>query len=140
MKISILTPEYVELLPPLIQDGRLYISKKYGAAVHRCCCGCGTKIVTPLKPTEWVLTATGGKVSLWPSVGNFNHTCRSHYVIRNNRVFDAGHMSAITIAHGRTRVDANKRAYSLQLEQDSIQQGKLSLLKKIIRWFAKIIR
>jgi hypothetical protein len=41
-------PEHVEFIPKALEDGVLYISTKYRTASHRCCCGCGTKIVTPL--------------------------------------------------------------------------------------------
>ena len=86
MKASELRPEYVDLMPKVIEEGVLYISKKYGTAVHKCCCGCGQKVVTPLKPTEWSLSVSTGGVSLPPSIGNWSFPCRSHYWIRDNRV------------------------------------------------------
>jgi hypothetical protein len=42
--------------------------------------------VTPFTPTDWRMTFDGESVSLDPSVGNWNQKCRSHYVIRRNRV------------------------------------------------------
>ena len=64
----------------------LYVSTKYGTAVHRCCCGCGREVVTPLTPTDWKLIFDGETVSLYPSIGNWNSPCRSHYWIRHNRI------------------------------------------------------
>ncbi|MEP7246489.1 MAG: DUF6527 family protein, partial [Gammaproteobacteria bacterium] len=80
-------------------------------ACHRCCCGCGTKIVTPLRPTEYRLTDVGGRVSLYPSIGNWNHPCRSHYLIRNGDVTQAGAMGQAEIDAGRAYDEAEKRAY-----------------------------
>lgn len=111
MKANELRPEYVELMPKVIEEGVLYISKKYGTAVHKCCCGCGQKVVTPLKPTEWTLSVAAGGVTLRPSIGNWNFPCRSHYWIRNNRVVWAGDMSAAEIERGRRLDRAAKQEY-----------------------------
>jgi len=111
VKAHTVLPEFVEFIPGTLQDGVLYISRKYATATHRCCCGCGVKIVTPLKPTDWALTVTNGAVSLHPSVGNWNHPCQSHYVIRNNRVLWAGQMTLQQIQRGRKLDQAAKDAY-----------------------------
>lgn len=79
-------PEFVEFIPEALEDGKLYVSHKYATAVHKCCCGCGNKVVTPLSPTGWRLTVSGQYVSLYPSIGNWSFPCRSHYWIRRNRV------------------------------------------------------
>lgn len=76
----------MENIPDVLEDAVLYVSVKYGTAVHRCCCGCGREVVTPLTPTDWKLTFDGDTVSLYPSIGNWNFPCRSHYWIRHNRV------------------------------------------------------
>lgn len=111
MKADRVRPEYVEFLPRTQEDGVLYISRKFSTASHRCCCGCGTKIVTPLRETEYSLTERGGLVSLRPSIGNWNHPCRSHYLIRDNRVIWAAAMSQAAIDLGRAHDDALKDAY-----------------------------
>ena len=146
MKIASLVPEYVELLPPELQDGKLYISKKYGTAGHRCGCGCGTKIVTPLKPTDWRLIEAGGRVSLSPSVGNWNHPCQSHYIIRNNMAIKAGPMTRGEIAYGRALNEAAKRTHGKErtVHQLSPQDGKPAQLQKgwleaFKRWALKIL-
>jgi hypothetical protein len=111
MRAPSMRPEYVEFIPKILEDGVLYISKKFKTASHRCCCGCGTKIVTPLRPTEFSLTERGDMVSLHPSVGNWNHPCQSHYWIRDNQVIWAGTMSKEQIRMGRAHDDALKRDY-----------------------------
>ena len=86
MRIDRVTPELVDLAPRVLQPGRLYISHKYRAAVHLCCCGCGEKVVTPLSPAEWRVDLKDGRATLHPSIGNWSMPCRSHYVIRESRV------------------------------------------------------
>jgi hypothetical protein len=88
-----MTPELVELAPRVLQPGRLYISEKYRAAVHLCCCGCGEKVMTPLSPAEWQVEIKEGRASLRPSIGNWSMACQSHYWIRDNRVVWSGQMS-----------------------------------------------
>jgi len=84
--VNKLTHSFVDCIPEALQDAVLYVSVKYGTAVHRCCCGCGREVVTPLTPTDWKLIFDGETVSLYPSIGNWNFPCRSHYWIRHNRV------------------------------------------------------
>ncbi len=111
MRIGTIRPVYVGSFPKVLEDGVLYISRRFGTACHRCCCGCGTKIVTPLRNTEYRLTDVGGRVSLHPSIGNWNHPCRSHYMIRNGHVVEAGDMAEAAIDKGRAHDEAEKRAY-----------------------------
>ncbi|SCX49422.1 hypothetical protein SAMN05720354_108123 [Nitrosospira sp. Nsp1] len=89
MKHTELTLHFVKGVPRDLAPGVLYVSMEYGTVVHSCCCGCGHEVVTPLTPTDWRLTFDGETISLWPSVGNWNLPCRSHYVIKNNRVAGA---------------------------------------------------
>ena len=81
-----LEPVFVDTIPSELEEGRLYISKRYRTAMHRCCCGCGLEVVTPLNPAKWRLTETGATVSLYPSVGNWSFPCQSHYWIEKNEV------------------------------------------------------
>jgi hypothetical protein len=111
VKVASLRPEYVDFIPSTLEDGVLYISKKFTTATHRCCCGCGTKIVTPLRETEYTLIERRGTVSLRPSIGNWNHPCQSHYLITDNRVVWAPAMTSAEIRAGRAHDDALKEAY-----------------------------
>ncbi|MPZ47049.1 MAG: hypothetical protein GEV05_27530 [Betaproteobacteria bacterium] len=106
MKIKQIRPEYVEFIPERLDQGVLYISERYRTAAHKCCCGCGKEVVTPLSSAEWSVKRNGGRVSLWPSIGNFAFPCRSHYVIQNNLVQKARAMTDRQIQ----RVKANDRA------------------------------
>lgn len=101
MKRNDITFEFVEYVPRELQEGTLYISTTFATAVHRCCCGCGSKITTPLAPSEWSLTFDGETVSLSPSIGNWSFPCQSHYWIRRNEIVWAGGMSAQQIAEVR---------------------------------------
>lgn len=84
MKVPI-EPVYVEFMPTVLEDGKLYISEKYNVAIHLCLCGCKEKTVTPLHPIDgWVLTKQGDKVTLTPSIGNYQMPCKSHYIITKN--------------------------------------------------------
>lgn len=76
----------VDLIPAELQEGVLYVSGKYRTAVHLCCCGCRSKVVTPLKSYAWTLTTQGDAFSLRPSIGNWNLPCRSHYWIIDGRI------------------------------------------------------
>ena len=78
--------EFVQFIPEELQEGTIYVSIRFATVTHLCACGCETKVVTPLKPTDWKLTFDGKTVSLHPSIGNWDFPCRSHYWIRNNRV------------------------------------------------------
>jgi len=98
MRIQELTPVDVEHFPDLLEDGVLYISEAYELAAHRCCCGCGEEVMTPLNPARWRLYRSGARVSLVPSIGNWKFACRSHYWIRNNRVVPSYDMSDEEIA------------------------------------------
>lgn len=93
--------EFVEFIPRDLEEGKLYVSTTYATAVHRCCCGCGSKITTPLAPSEWKLTFDGETVSLSPSIGNWSFPCQSHYWIRRNSIDWAGQMSPEQIAEVR---------------------------------------
>jgi hypothetical protein len=100
--------QFVEFMPKVLDDGVLYVSTSYATASHRCFCGCGMKVVTPLSPTDWRLTFDGDSLSLYPSIGNWSYPCRSHYVLRGNLVVWAGPMSsddilAIRDADGRDK-------------------------------------
>ncbi len=82
---------FVDYIPSLIEDGDIYVSMKHSTAIHRCPCGCGSKVVTPLSPEQWSLIYDGRSITLHPSVGNYDLPCSSHYFIVKNRVIWADH-------------------------------------------------
>lgn len=111
MRRTRLSHRFVEFIPEQLESGVLYISQRYRTAVHKCCCGCGQEVVTPLTPTDWSLRIDGSAVTLYPSIGNWSFPCRSHYWIRRNNVVWAGQMSQRQIDEGRAFDHAAKRAY-----------------------------
>lgn len=129
-----LQAEFVEFIPERLKPGKLYISRRYSTATHLCCCGCGLEVVTPLNPAKWQFTERKGKVSLYPSIGNWSFPCRSHYWITEGRVQWAGAMSPKMIAavQNRDRRDAEINAQS--------SQHFSSILRKAIELWAKIIQ
>jgi hypothetical protein len=82
----ILRHQFVEFIPEDLERETVYISIRFATASHLCVCGCGNKVVTPIRPTDWKLIFDGKTISLDPSIGNWSFPCQSHYWIRNNRV------------------------------------------------------
>ena len=130
-KLSEITPKFVDLIPADPESGVLYISKKYNTAVHMCCCGCGNKVVTPLKPGQWSLTvANNEKVSLSPSIGNWNFTCQSHYWIKSNKV---DWSSGFT----KEQIEAVRRRDRQALKEEH-ERNVPTLWQRIKRWLARL--
>jgi hypothetical protein len=82
--------KFVEYIPDEISSGIFYVSMQYGTVVHKCCCGCGTEVVTPITPTDWQLIFNGESITLNPSIGNWSLKCQSHYFIRKNEIVWCG--------------------------------------------------
>jgi len=97
---------------------------KYATAIHRCCCGCGNEVVTPLSPVGWFLTFDGDSISLDPSIGNWNFPCRSHYWITRNKVRSASPWSERKIEASRAREHAAKVKYFHEVDMNVDAQPK----------------
>lgn len=110
-KATTLTHQFVEFIPDQLQEGKLYISLEYATVAHKCCCGCGKEVVTPLSPTDWKLIFDGQTVTLDPSIGNWSFPCQSHYWIRNNSVQWARRWSKDWIDAGRANDRSAKQQY-----------------------------
>jgi hypothetical protein len=82
------TLEFVDSIPvaDAMAPGILYVSMKYATVSHKCACGCGLEVVTPLSRTDWSLQYDGESVSLHPSIGSWGFPCQSHYWIKHNAV------------------------------------------------------
>ena len=111
MRHQTLEHRFVRNAPRELEPGVLYISVEYATAVHSCCCGCRERVVTPFTPTDWYMTFDGESVSLNASVGNWNQDCRSHYVIKRNRVIECGPWSDALVEAERRRDKGAKAAY-----------------------------
>lgn len=150
MKIQNLTPELVDYIPEKVEEGTLYISERYRTAVHKCCCGCGREVVTPLTLADWQVRRDGNRVSLWPSIGNWSFPCRSHYVIRQNRVLVAGDMTERQIRQVKARDRADKEKWIART--NLAKSGKtgngeslpgytpqgIGLLGRFVRWWRNL--
>jgi len=80
--------KFVKYIPDVLIDGILYVSLEFETAIHLCACGCGEKVVTPIRPGEWTLLVKDDKPTLSPSIGN-RFACKSHYFIRDGIVVKA---------------------------------------------------
>ena len=110
-KVTALAHEFVELIPDDLREGMLYVSMGFATVAHKCCCGCGNEVVTPLSPTDWKLIFDGETISLCPSIGNWSFACRSHYWIKNNKVQWADEWSSEKIEAARTHDRRAKTIY-----------------------------
>lgn len=110
--------EFVEFIPDELKEQTLYISVTYCTAVHKCCCGCGREVVTPLSPTAWQLTFDGKTVSLYPSIGSWSLACQSHYFITKNKVMWARKWTKKQIASGREQESWAKQRYYASAQAD----------------------
>ena len=95
--------EFVDCIPEALEERTVYVSIPFATAVHRCVCGCGSEVVTPLSPNGWQLTFDGDSITLYPSIGNWGFKCQSHYWIRRNDVVWAPKWSDARIAVERLR-------------------------------------
>ena len=116
------THHFVEYIPAELESGILYVSIPFATAVHKCACGCGREVVTPLSPTGWQVTFDGKTVSLSPSIGNWSFPCRSHYWITRDRILWAKSMSEREIEAGRRR----DRSLTARHYDDASQEESIS--------------
>ena len=93
--------EITETIPEQIEEGILYVSFKYWTTAHKCGCGCGQKVVLRLSPNHWAITLNGDSVSMYPSVGNWQLPCKSHYWIEEGQIIPAERWSDVEIKKNR---------------------------------------
>jgi hypothetical protein len=125
--------EFVEHFPDHAEDGTIYISITFATAMHRCCCGCGNRVITPLSPTGWTLIFDGN-ISLDPSIGNWSFPCQSHYWIIRNKVEWARRWSPDEIAAGPNEHRANQRNHTATTGRNNKAQHQ----KPTKRWWRKL--
>ncbi len=112
MKHTSLRHEFVEYIPDELREDTIYASMTFATVAHKCCCGCGEEVVTPLSPTDWQLTYDGEAISLVPSIGNWSFPCRSHYWVTRNGIRWAEQWSQSKIAACRSHdVRAKEHRY-----------------------------
>ncbi len=126
--------KFVEFIPKQKEEGILYISLEYGTVVHKCACGCGLDVITPITPHDWKIIYDGETISLHPSIGNWAYKCRSHYWIKNNNVIWANNFSEEEIKATRKADKDLKNKYFKEKQKTEIfKQEKENLLSKIIK-------
>jgi hypothetical protein len=140
----VLKHEFVEFIPEELEQGTLYVSIRFASASHLCCCGCGNKVVTPIRPTDWKLIFDGKTISLEPSIGNWSFPCQSHYWIRNDRVNWTSQWSCDQIERGRLRDRQAKGDYfgdseatsATDTDEIETRRPKRSWWQMIRRWWS----
>lgn len=115
--------ERVHYMPADLQPGILYASEEFDIAIHLCACGCGSKIRTPLGPTEWNIKETKEGLSLYPSVGNWQQACKSHYWINCGEIKWAAQWTEDEIVKGRQHEEEQRQEYYDNLDRQ--RGGKL---------------
>lgn len=130
MQVKEFSVQFVEYMPELISQGELYISMKYSVVIHLCACGCGEKVVAPLSPDDWHLKYDGETISLYPSIGNWDFPCQSHYWIRRSEVINAERWDRQEIQYGNTR---DKKLKSFNGKTDN-QNSFTKMPKKTEGW------
>jgi hypothetical protein len=129
-KIKLLKVHYV---PKTLESGVLYVSDEFGAALHLCACGCGTKVSTPIGPTDWEVEETPAGPTLAPSVGNWQFPCKSHYLIREGRIVWAGAWTSEQITSGRQAEEKRHQAYF-----DERARQRVGVLQRAWRWIKNL--
>ncbi len=123
----------VQYIPKELEAGVLYVSEEFGAVAHVCACGCGAKIRTPLGPTEWLFEETPKGPSLYPSIGNWQQKCQSHYWIREGVIVWSTQWTPEQIEAGRRHEEKRRKAYYTQL-------GQKSILAQIWEWIIVLFK
>lgn len=131
MKYKTITHKFVNVIPDAIDEGVVYISMPFSTAVHKCFCGCGNEVVTPLGPTDWRLTRDGNTITLDPSIGNWSFPCKSHYWITNNQVHSARRWNQEEINTVR-KIERTEKDEYFNTKDNSKNKG---FLNKVKRWF-----
>ena len=117
MKHKMIRHEFVVLIPDIIDEGVLYISTTYATATHKCGCGCGEIVVTPIGSIWWTLIWNGKTITLDPSIGSWNLPCKSHYWIKENKIVWANKWNALEIKEGSVWDRIAKAVYYGKLQK-----------------------
>jgi hypothetical protein len=103
--------KFVKVIPDSLDEGTVYITIHYNTAIHKCVCGCGNEVGTPLSSNDWELSYNGESISLYPSIGNWSFECQSHYWIRNSKVVWAEKWS-------KNQIEENRKKDIVKKEED----------------------
>jgi hypothetical protein len=132
MKIRL---QRVHYMPKELEPGVLYVSEEFGAAAHLCPCGCRSKVRTPLGPTDWALEETDNGPSLYPSIGNWQLPCQSHYWITEGRFVWSTKLTPKQIATDLRAEEERRRAY-----YDSLDRRRGEGFRSFWRWVKSLFK
>lgn len=107
----------VASMPLNLEEGILYVSLENQVAGHLCPCGCGSKVLIRIGKAGWDYTENRGKVTMFPSLSNWELPCRSHYWIRKNIIKWSNSWTDEDIEEGRQSDIDKKRLYFLELKR-----------------------
>ncbi|MBN9085187.1 MAG: hypothetical protein J0I16_27055 [Rhizobiales bacterium] len=136
-RVDKLRTVFLAEMPERLEDGILYVSRECCVALHNCACGCGEEVSTPLVSTEYKLTMHDDGASIWPSIGNHDFACASHYVIDRGAIVWASKMTRIAIEPGRQQDRLLKRP--LVPLPASEPQPKPSI-RSLLNWIRAVFR
>jgi hypothetical protein len=122
--------ERVHYMPKELAPGVLYVSEEFDIAMHLCACGCGSKVKTPLGPTEWSVRETKSGPSMRPSIGNWQQACQSHYWITGGKIVWGEKWSPEQIATGRRHEEERRRDY-----YKALGRKREGALRRLWNWF-----
>lgn len=142
MKSDTVKYVFVDAIPESLEERTLYVAMDFATAAHKCCCGCGEEVVTPLSPTDWKITYDGVSVSLSPSIGNWSFPCLSHYWIVRNEIRWAAQWTPEQIEAGRAADRRAKRGHhgptaKKQPSQPAEEATSPGLLSRLWQWLSK---
>lgn len=122
----------VHYMPKELEPGILYVSEEFGVAGHVCPCGCGNKIITPIGPTDWSFSEVDGKPTLYPSIGNWQIPCRSHYWITEGIIEWSYQWTEEQIKAGKRTEEKRRKSYYSKLGH---KRRKQTIISRIVNWF-----
>lgn len=126
--------ERVHYMPKVFEPGVLYFAAEFGAATHLCPCGCGHKVQTPVGPSDYLLREDRNGPTLYPSVGNWQRPCQSHYWVRNGRIVWGEPWTAKEIAAGRAAEAARDNVYF-----DKRTKARNRPWKRLLEWIRNLL-
>ena len=146
--ITKLNHVFIDKIPDELEEGILYVSPRFRVIMHLCCCGCKEKVVTPLSPARWKMTFDGNTISIYPSIGNWNSDCQSHYWIQKSEVEWSRAWTDDVIAEGKSFEREKRKEYykeaniAITAEYETVKapnkvEKKRSLLLRIKSLFKK---
>ena len=129
-KIATIRLDRVHYMPKILEPGVLYFSEEFDSALHLCACGCGAKISTPIGAVEWTIEESDNGPTLFPSIGNWQQPCNSHYWIRDGQIIWSHQWTHEQIAAGRRMEESRRSVY-----YDSNEEKPAGALLRLWRWF-----